>query len=120
MAAGPRRRAVRHSAIRFGGSNAQRDVLSLTLLEAAIRADDLPLARALVSERTRLRPANPSGWVAAARVFEAGSDAAHAASARRHAARLSEHFRRAGAPVGADRPAVGPDGERGQNAGTSR
>lgn len=79
---------MRHAAVRFGGSNAQRDVLSLTLVEAALRAGELSLARALASERTRLRPRNPSGWTFAARAAEAGGDAERAASARRQALRL--------------------------------
>ena len=36
---------------RFGGSNAQRDVVHRTLVEAAIRAGRGNLARALVAER---------------------------------------------------------------------
>jgi hypothetical protein len=40
---------------RFGGSNAQRDVVARTLLEAAIRGGDGALARALVSERLALK-----------------------------------------------------------------
>lgn len=82
--------AVRDHAVRFGGSNAQRDVLSLTALEAALRGGLLPLARALASERTRLRPSNPSGWAATARVLEAQGDGAGAAFARAQAERLSE------------------------------
>ena len=101
---------LRHVAARFGGSNAQRDVLSLTLLEAALRGGDVSLARALASERTRLRAANPSGWVAAARALEAGGDAAHAASARRQAARLRDHFRQ-GAPSAGRAIADGAVGE---------
>lgn len=80
---------VRPGAMRFGGSNAQRDVLSLTLLEAALRAGRLALARALASERTRLRPTNPAGWRATARVLDAEGEAARAAAARQQALRLS-------------------------------
>lgn len=47
----PIRRALHH----FGGSHAQRDVLQRTLVESAIRADELDLARTLVSERLALR-----------------------------------------------------------------
>jgi tetratricopeptide (TPR) repeat protein len=88
---------VRHAAVRFGGSNAQRDVLSLTLVEAALRAGRTSLARALASERTRLRPSNPRNWLFTARALEAGGEAAHAAQARRQAMRLAEHFREGGA-----------------------
>jgi tetratricopeptide (TPR) repeat protein len=90
--------SVREEAHRFGGSNAQRDVLSLTALEAALRGGLDPLARALASERTRARPSNPYGWVATARALEAAGDGPGAAFARGQAARLSE---RAVAPAAA-------------------
>ena len=51
---------VRHIAQRFGGSNAQRDILHLTLLEAALRSRRSELARALAGERTALKPASPT------------------------------------------------------------
>jgi len=51
-----RLRGVREIAHRFGGSHAQRDVLDRTLLEAARRAGQLALARALEAERAALRP----------------------------------------------------------------
>ena len=44
---------------RFGGSHAQRDVLDLTLLEAAIRGGQDRLAAALARERTARRPHSP-------------------------------------------------------------
>jgi hypothetical protein len=43
----------------FGGSHAQRDAVYKTLLEAAIRAGRLPLARTLASERLYVRPSSP-------------------------------------------------------------
>ena len=49
-------RAIVH---RFGGSNAQRDAIARTLLEAAVRAGDRPLATALVSERLAVKEASP-------------------------------------------------------------
>jgi hypothetical protein len=42
-----------------GGSHAQRDVLELTLAEAALRAGDRDLARALLGERLALKPDAP-------------------------------------------------------------
>lgn len=51
--------ALRPHAQRFGGSNAQRDVLSLTLAEAALRAGDRPLARAVAAERYAAKPSSP-------------------------------------------------------------
>ena len=47
---------VRGIAQRFGGSHAQRDLVHLTLVEAAFRAGRTSLARALVAERLALKP----------------------------------------------------------------
>jgi hypothetical protein len=52
-------RPIRHYAHRFGGSHAQRDLIELTLLEAAIRAGDGPLATALAAERAARRHESP-------------------------------------------------------------
>ena len=52
-------RPVRNIAARFGGSHAQRDVLDLTMIEAALRAGDEPLAQALTAERAALRHESP-------------------------------------------------------------
>lgn len=49
-------RPIRNGAHRFGGSHAQRDVLDLTLLEAAQRAGLQQLAAGLRTERMALRP----------------------------------------------------------------
>jgi tetratricopeptide (TPR) repeat protein len=43
---------------RLGGSNAQRDIFALVLLEAALRGDDTQLAESLLSQRLRARPKN--------------------------------------------------------------
>jgi hypothetical protein len=50
---------VRPVAQRFGGSHAQRDLLQLTLLEAALRDGRRSLARALMAERLASKPASP-------------------------------------------------------------
>jgi tetratricopeptide (TPR) repeat protein len=50
--------SVRPIAHRFGGSNAQRDIVDLTLLEAARRASKHCLVRALSNERLALKPNN--------------------------------------------------------------
>jgi len=52
-------RPIRSSAHRFGGSHAQRDVLDLTLIEAALRSGDRGLAAALAAERVAVRPSSP-------------------------------------------------------------
>ncbi|MFD2051820.1 tetratricopeptide repeat protein [Mesorhizobium calcicola] len=52
-------RPIRAIAHRFGGSHAQRDVIDLTLIEAALRAGDGALARALTADRSMARPDSP-------------------------------------------------------------
>ncbi|MER9416965.1 tetratricopeptide repeat protein [Mesorhizobium sp. M0306] len=52
-------RPIRAIAHRFGGSHAQRDVIDLTLIEAALRSGDGALARALAAERALARPNSP-------------------------------------------------------------
>lgn len=46
-------------ASRFGGSHAQRDLLDLTVMEAALRLPDAALARAIGAERRTLKPDSP-------------------------------------------------------------
>jgi hypothetical protein len=46
-------------ASRFGGSHAQRDVIDLTLIEAAIRAGDRGKAASLAANRLAARPQSP-------------------------------------------------------------
>jgi hypothetical protein len=52
-------RGVRNIANRFGGSHAQRDVLDLTLIEAALRSGQHGLASALAAERAAMKPSSP-------------------------------------------------------------
>jgi tetratricopeptide (TPR) repeat protein len=52
-------RPVRHIANRFGGSHAQRDVIDLTMIEAALRSGDDALAHALTAERDAMRHESP-------------------------------------------------------------
>jgi tetratricopeptide (TPR) repeat protein len=73
---------VRPIAHRFGGSHAQRDVLSLTLIEAAIRGKNTALTRALASERVELKPTSPFNWSLTARARELAGDVAGASAAR--------------------------------------
>ncbi len=63
-------RPVRLVASRAGGSHAQRDILSLTLIEAALRAGEGRLARALAAERTQVKPSSPFNWRLTARAQE--------------------------------------------------
>jgi tetratricopeptide (TPR) repeat protein len=52
-------RPVRNIAHRFGGSHAQRDLLDLTLIEAAFRDGQKALASALAAERAAVKPTSP-------------------------------------------------------------
>lgn len=52
-------RSIRAIAHRFGGSHAQRDLIDLTLIEAAIRSGDDALARGLALERAAMRHDSP-------------------------------------------------------------
>ena len=76
---------MRTRAHRFGGSHAQRDLVHLTLLEAAQRAGNVRLARALASERTELKPTSPFNWQLTAQALEAAGDDKAARAALEHA-----------------------------------
>jgi hypothetical protein len=52
---------------RFGGSHAQRDLVHLTLLEAALRGRRFALARALAAERLDRKPESPFNRLLASR-----------------------------------------------------
>ena len=53
---------IRYRIHRIGGSHAQRDVFAQLLIDAALRAGRLNLARALLAERTAEKPDNPWSW----------------------------------------------------------
>jgi tetratricopeptide (TPR) repeat protein len=76
---------IRSRASVIGGSHAQRDLIQLTCIEAALRAGQGRLARALAAERTEAKPASPFNWQLAARALEIAGDAQAAAAAREHA-----------------------------------
>ena len=84
----PIRRVFQH----FGGSHAQRDALARTLLEAALRDQQLDLARALVAERISLRDSSVYGWTQRARIDQARGDLEGATTARRTAAAARARF----------------------------
>jgi len=73
----------------FGGSHAQRDAVYKTLVEAALRAGRLPLARALISERLNVRPCSPYNWLKQAELARALGDEAAAVAASDRAAALA-------------------------------
>jgi tetratricopeptide (TPR) repeat protein len=64
---------VRDIAHRFGGSHAQRDLIALTLIEAALRAGQPNLARHYLAERLVHKPASALGWRLLARTERAES-----------------------------------------------
>lgn len=74
---------------RIGGSHAQRDVFHQMLIEAAVRAGRLPLARALLSERLQHRPESRLTWRRYAGVLDAVGDTAGAERARETAGGLA-------------------------------
>ena len=71
--------AVRDVAQRFGGSHAQRDVLTLTLIEAARRSGQLRLAAHIANERLVHKPASAWGRRIAQRIAASAEPAAQAA-----------------------------------------
>jgi tetratricopeptide (TPR) repeat protein len=73
---------ARPHAQRFGGSHAQRDIVQLTLLEAAMRSGNAALARALASERTDLKRTSPFNWRMLGRAYELQGLPQDAAKAR--------------------------------------
>jgi hypothetical protein len=72
---------VRRTLQRFGGSHAQRDAMQRTLLESALRSNQLDLARSLIDERLTARDTSVYGWLQRARLERARGDAAAAADA---------------------------------------
>jgi tetratricopeptide (TPR) repeat protein len=76
---------LRLVASRFGGSHAQRDLIHLTLVEAALRAGRLTLARALLAERTALKPESPFNWAMTVRTLRLLGDQRGAEAARNRA-----------------------------------
>jgi tetratricopeptide (TPR) repeat protein len=65
---------IRYGVKRLGGSHAQRDLFARLLIEAAIRAGRLTLARALLAERTAQKPGSRWTWQRYAGVAEALGD----------------------------------------------
>ena len=73
----------------FGGSHAQRDAVYKTLIEAALRAGRLSLARTLISERLNVRPCSPYNWLKQAELARALGDQAAAVAAKDRASVLA-------------------------------
>ncbi len=79
---------LRHDFIQMGASHAQRDIFHQYLLEAAIADGRLPLARALLSERTLTKPNSFGTWSRYAAVLDGLGEVEAAAAARERGARI--------------------------------
>ncbi len=73
---------IRYKSNVFGGSYAQRDVIALTLIEAALRAGQFKLAHALLAERTAVKETSPMTWKLMGRALDGLGDKPHADDAR--------------------------------------
>ena len=76
---------LRYEIWRIGGSHAQRDIFSQTLIAAALAAKRWSLARALLAERVALKPASASSWRQYASALGNLGDQPGAEAARRQA-----------------------------------
>lgn len=79
---------VRYQISRVGGSHAQRDMFWQMLIAACLRCGRLKEARALLSERTALKPGNVWSWRRYADALEAAGETEAAVSARQKAEAL--------------------------------
>jgi tetratricopeptide (TPR) repeat protein len=60
---------IRHRLHEFGGSHAQRDVVLMTLIEAALRGND-KRAKEILSERFEVKARSPYNWLKQATLLE--------------------------------------------------
>jgi len=79
---------LRYHVRAIGGSHAQRDIFAQMLIEAALNSGSFPLARALLHERTALRPNSPHAWKLLAEALDGEGRTKGAATARRRADQL--------------------------------
>ena len=79
---------VRYNVIAIGGSHAQRDLFAQLLIESALLSKRAVDARALLAERTRLKPENPHTWRRYADALELTGDHSAAINAREHSKQL--------------------------------
>jgi hypothetical protein len=83
---------IRYRLNRFGGSHAQRDALQRTLLEAAVRAGNGDLARALTAERLSVRERSNYNWLQRARALRCLGDERGAVAAETTAEQHRNRF----------------------------
>ncbi len=74
---------LRYHVRAIGGSHVQRDIFSLMLIDAALNNANFALARALLCERTALKPNSPRAWKLLARALEGEGKTKDAAAHRR-------------------------------------
>jgi tetratricopeptide (TPR) repeat protein len=77
--------SVRNEISMIGGSHAQRDLFAQLICDAAVRANKLPVARSLLSERVISRGTRKANWTSYANVLAALGETGRAEDARRHA-----------------------------------
>jgi tetratricopeptide (TPR) repeat protein len=76
---------LRYEIWRIGGSHAQRDIFTQTLIAASLADKRWPLARELLAERVALKPASAPSWRQYAQALQALGDKPGAAAALRRA-----------------------------------
>lgn len=82
---------LRYDWQQVGASHAQRDIFQQIVIEAAIGAGRIPLARLLLAERSRTKPNSLYSWQRYADILETSGDATAAAEARRRADAVRLH-----------------------------
>ncbi len=87
---------IRYIANQFGGSHAQRDIINQTMIESAIRANQLNYARGFLAERSARKSTSPQTWLNTARVMDALQCRDEAERARRKVEKLLEKSAKAG------------------------
>ena len=71
-----------------GGSHAQRDLFAQLQIAAALKSKQYPFARALLHERTNLRPNDAQAWCFLAEALDGEGRDREADEARQHAKTL--------------------------------
>lgn len=81
---------VRNEIAVIGGSHAQRDLFAQIICDAALKAQNLPVARSLLSERVLSRPTKSGNWQSYAAVLNALGQTGRSAEARKRAEAATE------------------------------